>query len=459
MGVNVGAKELKPLFEPKSVAVVGASREPWKTGHIILKNIIEAGYKGKIYPVNPKANEILGLKTYPKITAIPDDVDLVVVVVPARFVPSVMEDAGIKGVKAAVIISGGFAETGPEGAKLQEEVKKVARKYGIRFLGPNCQGVNNPHMGLCASWPLIKKAGPLAIVSQSGTVAATFEIWAEREGVGISKMVALGNRADINEIDVLEYLGEDPNTKAIGMYIESVSDGRRFLEVASEVTRKKPVVILKGGRTEAGARAVASHTGSLAGSYAIYLAAFKKVGVLPVDSIEELYDVTKGLALLPQPKGNKILIVTSSGGSGIIATDYSEMLGLNVTSLTNKIAATLRERLPSYCIVKNPLDLTGDATADRYDTVLREVVNDPNVDIVLTIFGDPIPKANEVIEKYFRLGKTIVPVYLGGGDVEEVEKELMHSKGIPVFPTPERGIRVIKALYEYMSYLARVKGK
>jgi len=455
----VGAKELKPLFEPKSVAVVGASREPWKTGHIILKNIIEAGYKGKIYPVNPKANEILGLKTYPKITAIPDDVDLVVVVVPARFVPSVMEDAGIKGVKAAVIISGGFAETGPEGAKLQEEVKKVARKYGIRFLGPNCQGVNNPHMGLCASWPLIKKAGPLAIVSQSGTVAATFEIWAEREGVGISKMVALGNRADINEIDVLEYLGEDPNTKAIGMYIESVSDGRRFLEVASEVTRKKPVVILKGGRTEAGARAVASHTGSLAGSYAIYLAAFKKVGVLPVDSIEELYDVTKGLALLPQPKGNKILIVTSSGGSGIIATDYSEMLGLNVTSLTNKIAATLRERLPSYCIVKNPLDLTGDATADRYDTVLREVVNDPNVDIVLTIFGDPIPKANEVIEKYFRLGKTIVPVYLGGGDVEEVEKELMHSKGIPVFPTPERGIRVIKALYEYMSYLARVKGK
>jgi len=243
------------------------------------------------------------------------------------------------------------------------------------------------------------------------------------------------------------------------MYIESVSDGRRFLEVASEVTRKKPVVILKGGRTEAGARAVASHTGSLAGSYAIYLAAFKKVGVLPVDSIEELYDVTKGLALLPQPKGNKILIVTSSGGSGIIATDYSEMLGLNVTSLTNKIAATLRERLPSYCIVKNPLDLTGDATADRYDTVLREVVNDPNVDIVLTIFGDPIPKANEVIEKYFRLGKTIVPVYLGGGDVEEVEKELMHSKGIPVFPTPERGIRVIKALYEYMSYLARVKGK
>ncbi len=455
----MGAKELKPLFEPKSVAVVGASREPWKTGHIILKNIIEAGYKGKIYPVNPKANEILGLKTYPKITAIPDDVDLVVVVVPARFVPSVMEDAGIKGVKAAVIISGGFAETGPEGAKLQEEVKKVARKYGIRFLGPNCQGVNNPHMGLCASWPLIKKAGPLAIVSQSGTVAATFEIWAEREGVGISKMVALGNRADINEIDVLEYLGEDPNTKAIGMYIESVSDGRRFLEVASEVTRKKPVVILKGGRTEAGARAVASHTGSLAGSYAIYLAAFKKVGVLPVDSIEELYDVTKGLALLPQPKGNKILIVTSSGGSGIIATDYSEMLGLNVTSLTNKIAATLRERLPSYCIVKNPLDLTGDATADRYDTVLREVVNDPNVDIVLTIFGDPIPKANEVIEKYFRLGKTIVPVYLGGGDVEEVEKELMHSKGIPVFPTPERGIRVIKALYEYMSYLARVKGK
>ena len=453
----MGLGHIKALFEPRSIAVVGASREPWKTGHIILKNIVEAGFKGKIYPINPKATEILGLTVYPSVSKVPDDIDMMVIVVPARIVPRIMEEAGEKGVKAAVIISGGFAETGPEGAKLQEEVVKIARKYGIRFVGPNCQGVNNPHNGLCASWPLIKKAGPLAIISQSGTVAATFEIWAEREGIGISKMVALGNRADITEVDILEYLGEDPNTKAIGMYIESVSHGKRFLEVAQEVTKRKPIIVLKSGRTAAGARAVASHTGSLAGEYRIYLAAFKKAGVIPVDSIEELYDVTKGLALLPKPKGNRVLIITSSGGSGIISTDYSELLGLKVTSLASETAEELRKVLPSYCIVRNPLDLTGDATAERYSVTLERVIKDPNVDIVLTIFGDPIPNANNVVEKYYNKGKTIVPVYLGGGDVEEKEKALMHSKGIPVFPTPERGVKVVRALYEYTLHIEKVR--
>jgi len=449
---------LKALFEPNSVAVIGASREPWKTGHIVFKNILEAGYRGKLYPINPKADEILGIKAYPSIKNIPETVDLAVFVIPARFVPSVLDEAGESGVKAAIIISGGLAEPGSEeGRKLQEEVVKVANKWGIRFVGPNCQGINNPHLGLCASWPLIKKAGPLAIISQSGTVAATFELWAEAEGIGISKMIALGNRADINEIDLLEYLGEDPNTKAIGMYLESVSNGKKFLEVASEVSKKKPIVVLKSGRTASGAKAVASHTGSLAGEYNIYLAAFKKANVIPVDSIEELYDVTKGLALLPRPRGNNVLIITSSGGSGIISTDYSEQLGLKVTSLKEETVKALKEKLPPYCIIKNPLDLTGDATSDRYDKTLEEVVKDPNVDLILTIFGDPISGASEVVEKYFNLSKTIIPIYLGGGRVEEEEKAKMHSKGIPVFPTPERGVRVAKAIYEYTKNLYKRK--
>jgi acyl-CoA synthetase (NDP forming) len=366
-----------------------------------------------------------------------------------------MEEAGQKGVKAAVIISGGFRETGPEGAKLEHEVVKTAKKYGIRFLGPNCQGINNPHLGLCASWPLIRAKGPLAIVSQSGTVAATFEIWAEREGIGISKMAALGNKADINELDLLEYLGEDPNTKAIAMYIEAVSDGRKFIELAEDVSRRKPVIILKSGRTESGARAVASHTGSLAGSYQLYLAAFKKVGAIPVDTIEELYDVAKGLALLPKPRGRRVQIVTSSGGSGIISTDYTEMLGLEMAKLKEDIADKLRKKLPSHCIIKNPLDVTGDADAPRYDATLEELFKDDGIDIIITIFGDPIEGATEVVEKWYGKGKTIIPVYLGGGEVEEVEKAKMHSKGIPVFPTPERGVKVAKALYEYTQYLSR----
>lgn len=451
----MGAHELRPLFEPKSVAVIGASRDPAKTGHIILKNIIDAGFKGKLYPINPKAGEILGIKAYSSLKEVPDDIDLAVFVIPARFVPAVMEEAGQKGVKAAVIISGGFRETGPEGAKLEHEVVKTAKKYGIRFLGPNCQGINNPHLGLCASWPLIRAKGPLAIVSQSGTVAATFEIWAEREGIGISKMAALGNKADINELDLLEYLGEDPNTKAIAMYIEAVSDGRKFIELAEDVSRRKPVIILKSGRTESGARAVASHTGSLAGSYQLYLAAFKKVGAIPVDTIEELYDVAKGLALLPKPRGRRVQIVTSSGGSGIISTDYTEMLGLEMAKLKEDIADKLRKKLPSHCIIKNPLDVTGDADAPRYDATLEELFKDDGIDIIITIFGDPIEGATEVVEKWYGKGKTIIPVYLGGGEVEEVEKAKMHSKGIPVFPTPERGVKVAKALYEYTQYLSR----
>ena len=444
----------KYLFDASSVAVVGASRDPAKTGHQILKNILEAGFKGKVYPINPKAPEILGLKAYPSLLEVPDNIDLAVVVVPARFVPQVMEDAGKKGVRAVVIISGGFRETGSEeGKELESSIVKIARKYGIRFLGPNCQGVNNPHKGLCASWPLIKSKGALAIISQSGTIAAAFEIWAENEGIGISKMAALGNKADVNELDLLEYLGDDPDTKAIGMYIEAVSDGRRFLRLARRITRTKPLVILKSGRTEAGARAVASHTGSLAGSYRLYEAAFRQVGAVPVDTIEELYDVTKGLALLPRPKGRNVQIVTSSGGSGIISADYVEILGLRIAEMKEEVKKALEDKLPSRCIVKNPIDLTGDADAERYDLTLSELFKDEEIDIIVVIFGDPITGAAEVIKKWFRKGKVIIPVYLGGGKVEEEERKLMHSAGIPVFPTPERALKVAKALWEYSSYL------
>jgi acyl-CoA synthetase (NDP forming) len=232
---------IRLFFEPESVAVIGASRDPSKTGHVILKNIVEGGYKGRIYPINPSANEILGLKCYKSVLEVPENIDLAVVVVPARLVPSVIDELGVKKVKAAVIISGGFRETGTqEGRRLEEELKNKAISNNVRVLGPNCQGVNNPHVGLCASWPLIRSRGPLAIVSQSGTIAAAFELWAEEEGIGVSKMAALGNKIDVDETDLLEYLRDDAETRAIAMYIESVRDGRRFLRVATETSLKKP---------------------------------------------------------------------------------------------------------------------------------------------------------------------------------------------------------------------------
>lgn len=445
---------IRLFFEPESVAVIGASRDPSKTGHVILKNIVEGGYKGRIYPINPSANEILGLKCYKSVLEVPENIDLAVVVVPARLVPSVIDELGVKKVKAAVIISGGFRETGTqEGRKLEEELKNKAISNNVRVLGPNCQGVNNPHVGLCASWPLIRSRGPLAIVSQSGTIAAAFELWAEEEGIGVSKMAALGNKIDVDETDLLEYLRDDAETRAIAMYIESVRDGRRFLRVATETSLKKPVVVLKSGRTPSGVRAVASHTGSLAGSYAIYYSAFRKAGIAVADTIEELYDIAKGLALLPRTDGERIQIVTSSGGSGIVSVDYAEMLGLRLASLEESSRESLRSELPTHCIVGNPLDLTGDADAERYDKVLKVLVKDPNIDVILTIFGDPIPGASEVIKKWFNSGKTIVPVYIGGGSVEVVERRKMHESRIPTFKTPERAVKVVKALVDYTRFL------
>lgn len=448
------SSEIRLFFEPKSVAVVGASRDPSKTGHVILRNILEGGYEGRVYPVNPSADEILGLKCYKSVLEIPESVDLAVIVVPARLVPNVIGELSAKGVRAAVIISGGFRETGTqEGLKLEEELKTSILKSNIRVLGPNCQGVNNPHIGLCASWPLVKSRGPLAIISQSGTIAAAFELWAEEEGIGMSKMVTLGNKIDVDETDLLEYLREDSDTKSVAMYIESVKDGRRFLRVATETSFVKPVVVLKSGKTPSGVRAVASHTGSLAGSYAIYSSAFRKAGIAVADTIEELYDMTKGLALLPRTDKDRVQIVTSSGGSGILSVDYAEMLGLRLANLDESSRESLRSELPSHCIVGNPLDLTGDADASRYDKVLRILVKDPNVDIILTIFGDPIPNASDVIKKWFSSGKTIVPVYIGGGSIEVVERRKMHESGIPTFKTPERAVKVVKALVDYARFL------
>ncbi|MGE5715211.1 MAG: acetate--CoA ligase family protein, partial [Acidobacteriota bacterium] len=332
-----------------------------------------------------------------------------------------------------IVITGGFAESGADGARLQEEVKQNAARCGIRVVGPNCQGVNYPPHGLCASWPLITRKGAMAIASQSGTVGAALIDWAAEERLGFSAFVSMGNRIDVDEADLIEFFGDDPNTKVITLYIEGVKDAPRFLSAVRACS--KPIVVFKAGRTEQGRKAAESHTRSLAGKDEIYDAVFRQFGIHRASSLEELYDFSKALAYVPAPAGPRMLIVTSSGGSAIIATDVAADNGFRISPLPAPLAARLREVLPSHFIVGNPLDLTGDGDAERFRNVIATARD--HYDVVLTIFGDPIPGASKALEP----GQPDLVAYLGGADVERAERLLLHEKGIAVFPTPDRAVK------------------
>lgn len=436
---------VRSLFNPKSVAVIGASRTPGKLGYQVLHNIVEAGYKGEIYPINPKAGEVLGLKCYPSIKRVPKRVELAVVVVPAKIVPSVIKDCGKKGVKAAVIISGGFSEVGDRGEELERKTVEAAEKAKIRVLGPNCQGVNDTSSGLCASWPLVKAKGPISIISQSGTVGAALECWAEDEGIGIAKFAMLGNKSDIDETELLDYIAKDRRTRVIALYLEGITDGRKFLEVAKKAAQKKPVVVLKGGRTKKGAEAVLTHTRSLAGRYKVFRSACGQVGLINVSSVEELYDVCKGFARLPPPKGKNTVVITSSGGSGILATDASEEIGLKLMDLPEKAVKRMKKELPPECIIRNPLDLTGSATSEMYKDALKMLTTYKDVHSIIMIVGDPMPGIAEVVERYFDR-VTLVPVMLGGGEAEVEERKKLGEKQIPVYSSPSRAVRALSVL-------------
>ena len=429
------SNSLQALFRPASLAVVGASAKPEKLGFQILKNILDAGFAGPVIPVNPKGETILGLASVKSVAEIPSGTDLAVVIVPAASVPGTVLQLGERKVRAAVVITGGFAESGPEGARLQEELRQNASRCGIRVVGPNCQGVNYPYHGLCACWPLITRRGAMAIASQSGTVAAAMADWASEERLGFSAFVSMGNRVDVDEADLIEFFASDPNTKVITLYIEGVKDARKFLAAARAC--RKPIVILKSGRTEQGRKAAESHTRSLAGKDEVYDAVFRQLGIHRAETLEELYDFSKALAYVPAPAGPRMLIVTSSGGSAIIATDVAEENGFRVSPLPEEPAARLREFLPPHCIVGNPLDLTGDGDAERYRRVIA--ASRQHYDVVMTIFGDPIPGASTIMEK----GQNDLVAYLGGADVERAERLLFHEKGIAVFPTPERAVQAL----------------
>lgn len=442
-GIESAPGGLDRLFCARSVAVVGASPNPEKLGHLILTNLIDGGYEGNIYPINPKADEIRGLRAYSSVSEVPGDLDLVVVVIPARFVAGVLREAARKGARAAVVISGGFRESGR--GDLEEELIDIAQESGLRILGPNCQGINYRPNRLCASWPLVTASGPLAVISQSGTVAATLAGWAADEGLGISATVSLGNQVDVCEADLIDFFGVDEESRVIALYLEGVKDGRRFLNVVKRVLPRKPIVVLKSGRTAGGQRAAASHTRSLSGRDEVFDAVCKQFGILRAQDLDSLYDSAKALGTLTPGDGNRVLVITSSGGSGILAVDEAERRGLRIPLLSLEVAEDLKEaNLPPNAILSNPLDLTM-CTAEDFEATVSAIEPYDIADVYLLIFGDPIPGSTEVAQRLrHRVEARVAVAYLGGAEVEKVERLRMHAAGIPVFPTPERAIRAIQ---------------
>ncbi|MFP3868563.1 MAG: acetate--CoA ligase family protein [Desulfobacteraceae bacterium] len=434
---------LEAIFKPQSVAVIGASTVPGKLGHDILANLIGAGFAGPIFPINPKAEEILGLKVHKQIGDTPTPPELAVIVIPAKAVPDTLEQCGQAGVKAAVVITGGFAEAGAAGEQLQQQLADTARRYGLRVVGPNCQGVNHPYHHLCASWPLLTTKGRIALVSQSGTVGAALMDWASQEQLGVSVFVSLGNRADVDEADVITYLNQDANTRVIALYLEGVKRPSYFLDTLAEAT--KPVVILKAGRTETGRQAAESHTKSLAGVDAVYDAIFRKYRVHRAETLEELYDYAKGLAYLRRPPGRRLLHLTSSGGAAILAIDEAEKSGFTVPEPSPSLKEQLAAFLPPHCVIGNPVDLTGDVISDA--SLYKKVVDaaQAEYDTMVLIFGDPIPGASQVVTPE----ASELVIFLGGAEVERQEVPLIQTQGIPVFPTPERGL---KALHQFFRF-------
>jgi acetyltransferase len=436
---------LEPIFKPKSVAVIGASTAPGKLGHDILANLINGGFAGPIYPINPKADAILGLKVYKAVTETPAPPDLAVVVIPARLVAGTLEQAAGHGVKAAVVITGGFAEAGADGERLQDELAQVARKTGLRIIGPNCQGVNLPHHHMCASWPLITTKGKIAFASQSGTVGAAFLDLAAAEKLGVSAFVSLGNRVDVDEAEVISYFNKDPHTQVIALYLEGVKRAAYFLDALQDA--EKPVVILKAGRTVRGGQAAESHTKSMAGTDAVYDALFEKYRVYRADTLEELFDFAKALAYLTPPPGRRLMITTSSGGAAILAIDEAESCGLLTPDPSPGLKEALRGMVPAHCPVGNPVDLTGDVMADAslYKKVMDAARTEFDTQVV--IFGDPIPGACQQVTP----GAPELVIFLGGAEVEREEREKLYDAGIPVFPTPERGVRALSQFFRFQA--------
>jgi acetyltransferase len=457
---------LRALFAPKSVAVIGASTRPDSLGRAVFRNILFHGYTGVVYPVNPKAKSILGVKAYPSILEVPDEVDLAVIIVPAKFVPQVLEECGEKGAKAAVVISAGFKEIGGEGERLEEELKEIAKRYGIAMLGPNCLGIINtdPEVSLNATFAYgMPRRGNIAFISQSGALGVAALEHAHRQNIGLSVFVSIGNKADLHENHLLAYLKDEPHTDVVLLYLEDLEDPKGFHDLATEITgeraKKMPLLAIKSGRTLEGAKAASSHTGALAGSDEVYDSVFIQSGVLRVESIEELFDYALAFAQQPLPKGNGMAIVTNAGGAGILATDAAIRYGLKLAELTEETQKGLREVLPPAASVSNPVDMTGDADEVQYEQALRMVLEDPNVDGAIVIATPHLlMDLGEIAQRIVRAAsqdeKPVLACLMAVTDLKPAV-EVLDEAGIPQYGFPERAARALAAMARYSSWVRR----
>jgi acetyl coenzyme A synthetase (ADP forming)-like protein len=445
---------LDNFFNPKTIAVIGASRTAGKVGYDILKNLIQYGYQGVVYPINPEATEILGLKVYPSILSVPSEIGLAVVVVPPRSVSDVIGQCGEKGIDSAVIITAGFKESGSEGTKLEDELVQKAKESGIRFIGPNCLGIIDTHSGINASFAKgMPSKGNIGFFSQSGALGIAVLDLALSEDIGFSKFISMGNKADVSDEEIMQALAEDENTKVILGYIEGVKDGKKFVEIASRVSKKKPLIILKSGVTSSGIKAASSHTGALAGRETSFDAAFKQSGVIRVNTIGDLINYALAFANQPLPQGPNVAIITNSGGPGILAADACDRLGLQLVPLHKEIVDQLRTFLPPFASFYNPVDILGDATAERYEKALYAVVQDDKVNGILVLLTptavvDVDGTAKAIANIAHLIDKPVLTSFMGKKSVESGSKILMKYH-VPNYSYPEHAVSSLNVMYKY----------
>lgn len=447
------------IFNPSSIAVVGASQEERKIGNAVLKNLIN-GYTGKIYPVNPGRTEILSLPCYSSVSAIPDRVDLAIIVIPAKAVADSLKDCAKAGVKGVVVITAGFKEVGGDGIAREREILDIVRSSGIKMVGPNCLGVMNTKNRMNASFAAeLPPEGKVAFFSQSGALGVAIIDWAIENNFGFSKFVSFGNKADLNETDFLEYFAEDPDTDVILGYIEDVIDGKRFIEIAKEVTKIKPVIIIKSGSTEAGARAASSHTGALGGSDRAFMEAFRKAGIIRAYGIQDLFDTAEMFVSKKIPKGERLLIITNAGGPGIIAADTADKLCIKLDPMTRQSIDAIAEKLPSTASLYNPVDIIGDATSERYEVVLNQAIKDNSVEGIFVILTpqavtDVDNIADAVISSANNTDKPVFTTFIGGQRVRNAINKLKRFR-IPCFTDPSIAIHAYRKLIDFIQFKSK----
>jgi len=453
--------DLKYVLEPKNVAVIGASKDTSKLGHVIFRNFIESGFQGNVYPINPTTDIIMNSRCYPSVKDVPGSIDSAIIVIPAAYAAKAMQECADKGIKGVVMITSGFAEVG--NVKGEQEIAKIAKDNDIAMIGPNCLGVINPAARVDSVFlPMYKlkrpKLGEIAFITQSGAVGSAVIDLAADMGVGMSKFISYGNASVVNETHLLEYLREDKKTKVIAAYVETTKEGRRFIDVAKEVTKEKPIILIKAGKTAGGTRAAASHTASMAGSAEVYSAAFRQARIIEVKALTDLFDYSK-IFMQPPPKGQRVAILTNGGGAGVLTADEVEKSGMKLADFKPETKDDLRRKLPSYVNINNPLDLAGDADTARYKAALDLLMVDENIDAIIVILlfqtiSLDSSVNNVILGAAAQNRKPIIAISIGG-QLTNMNKQILESNGVPTYSAPEVGVDALAKLTWYYKCISQ----